>query len=94
MNTSNTALRGAMTAVIALGVIAMSGSDASAVSKKVRSACMGDYLSYCSQHGINVKKVARCMRRNGNRLSKRCVGALVSAGYVSKAEVARRTASR
>lgn len=93
MTNTNTVFKGVMAAVVVAGVMGFSATQASAVSSKVRSACMSDYLNYCSQHGVNVSKVGRCMRKNGNRLSKRCVRALVSAGYVSKAEVARRSAS-
>lgn len=92
MTISSTVSKSVATAFFALGVIAVSATQASAVDSGVRRACMGDYLNYCRQHGVNVSKVSGCMRRNGNRLSKRCVGALVKAGYVSKSEVARRQA--
>ena len=93
MTQSTLTLRSFAPLVLAVGVIAGSVSQASALDSNVRRSCMGDYLTYCSSYGINVSKVSRCMRRNGSRLSKRCVNALVMAGYVSKSEVARRQAS-
>ena len=79
-------------ASIAIAAIAVQATAASAVSLSVKRNCAGDYLSYCSQHGIGGKAVRQCMRKNGHRLSKRCVNALVAAGEVSKAEVSRRAA--
>ncbi|MEQ8823047.1 MAG: hypothetical protein RIC14_01590 [Filomicrobium sp.] len=74
-------------------VLAATATQASAVSSSVKYACMGDYLSYCSMHAPGGSGVKRCMRRNGAKLSRRCVKALISAGYVSKTEVRRRAAS-
>lgn len=79
-------------AALTLAIIAVSATQASAVSNSVRYACMGDYLSYCSMHAPGGTAVKRCMRRNGSKLSRRCVKALVNAGYVSKKEVRRRAA--
>jgi len=69
-------------------------TPAAAVSGAVRNACISDYLSYCSQHPVDSRALRQCMRAAGPRLSKRCVGALVAAGEVSKSEVNRRAASR
>ncbi|MEQ8824524.1 MAG: hypothetical protein RIC14_09130 [Filomicrobium sp.] len=79
-------------AALTLAIIAVSATQASAVSNSVRYACMGDYLSYCSMHAPGGTAVKRCMRHNGSKLSRRCVKALVNAGYVSKKEVRRRAA--
>lgn len=68
-------------------------SQAFAVSRSVKMACLSDYLSYCSAHAPGSAGVKTCMRANGSKLSSRCVKALVNAGYVSKAEVRRRAAS-
>jgi len=67
-------------------------ADASATSARVTMACAGDYLAYCSQHPTEGAAVRQCMRNNGHKLSNSCVSALVAAGEVSKAEVARRSA--
>lgn len=77
---------------LTVAIVATASSQAFAVSSSVKYACMGDYFSYCSAHSPNSPGVRRCMRRNGTKLSRRCVNALVKAGYVSKSEVRRRAA--
>jgi hypothetical protein len=74
--------------------VALPISQAAAISAQVRHACAGDYLSNCSSFAPESAQTRRCMRAVGYRLSKGCVRALVAAGEVSKAEVARRAASR
>jgi hypothetical protein len=83
----------ALATAITVAVIAGASSNAFAVSGSVKYACMGDYLSYCSGYAPGGSGVKQCMRRNGSKLSKGCVSALVKAGYVSQAEVSRRAAS-
>ncbi len=80
--------------VVALLAIAFQATAASAVPLSVKRACIGDYFSYCSSYSPGSPEVRQCFRKNGNSLSKGCVSALVTAGMVSKAEVARRAASR
>ncbi|MCH9808701.1 MAG: hypothetical protein K0U74_13300 [Alphaproteobacteria bacterium] len=82
----------AIATALTFAVLAVSTTQASAVSSSVKYACMGDYLSYCSSHAPGSSGVKRCMRRNGSKLSRTCVKALVKAGYVSKSEVRRRAA--
>ena len=77
-------------ASIALVVQAVPGF---AISNSVKTACMGDYFSYCSSHAVGSPALRACMNDNGHRLSRRCVRALVSAGQVSTSEVARRSAN-
>lgn len=74
-----------------VGIAAIS-SSAKAVSLRVQMACASDYFSYCSKYPTEGPQVRRCMRANGHKLSPACVNALVAAGEVSKAEVARRLA--
>jgi hypothetical protein len=81
-------------AALAVGALLASVSQAGAVSAQVRYACAGDYLSYCSSFAPDSADTRRCMRTVGYRLSKGCVAALISAGEVSKTEVARRSASQ
>jgi hypothetical protein len=64
--------------------------EAGAVDGRVSAACANDYLAYCSKHDPDGPGVRRCMRAAGPRLSPTCVNALIDAGEVSKAEVARR----
>ena len=49
--------------------IARADYGCNAVDARVRSACTGDYLAYCSQHDPDGKGVRRCMRSNGHKLS-------------------------
>ena len=79
--------------VLALGTLVLCATAAGAVSMRVQMACANDYLAYCSQHDPDGPGVRQCMRANGLKLSKSCVNALISAGEVSKEEVARRAAA-
>ena len=87
-----TKLNKILAAAIALGTIGFA-SQAGAVSLSVQYACMGDYFRYCSSHDPDGAGVRACMSRNGHKLTKTCVNALVKAGEVSRAEVNRRSAS-
>jgi len=78
-------------AVASSSLIALAGA-ANAVSLRVQMACASDYLAYCSKHPTEGPGVRQCMRANGHKLSSSCISALVAAGEVSKAEVARRSA--
>jgi hypothetical protein len=75
---------------LAFSSLVLCTTAAGAVSKRVETACASDYMAYCSQHDPDGPGVRRCMRANGLKLSKGCVSALIAAGEVSKAEVARR----
>lgn len=86
--------RGALFATAALGATLLSVSQAAAISGQVRYACAGDYLMHCASYAPESTETRRCMRAVGSRLSRGCINALVAAGEVSKAEVARRSASR
>ena len=88
------AYRHALIAVAGLGVAILSASQAGAVSAQVRNACAGDYLTHCSAFEPESAQTRRCMRAVGYKLSSGCVQALVDAGEVSKAEIARRSASQ
>lgn len=94
MNNSAKITRAALGLTVAIVALGLQASAASAVSLAVKRACIGDYLSYCSSYAPGSAKVRQCFRTNGSKLSKGCVSALVTAGMVSKAEVARRAASR
>ena len=84
-------LRGVAAAALLMGVT-LPISQAVAISAQVRHACAGDYFNNCSSFAPKRAQTRRCMRAVG--LSKGCVRALVAAGEVSKAEVARRAANR
>lgn len=76
-----------LTAAAALLPVA---SNAYAISLGVQIACASDYYAHCSAYSPTSPQVRTCMRAVGAGLSKRCVDALVAAGEVSAAEVARR----
>lgn len=82
---------GAAVAVVASLVLSAS---ALAVSPKVRSACANDYFTHCSANPPNSRETNRCMRAVGARLSKGCIAALASDGYIPKSRLSRRSASR
>ncbi len=78
---------------VAILTVAGQPIQAPAASLSVELACAADYYAYCSQHDPDGPEVRVCMRRNGRKLSQRCLRALVAAGEVSKDEIERRTAS-
>lgn len=86
--------RTAIEAAVGVAALVLLVAEANAVSARVQSACASDYFAYCSQHDPDGPGVRRCMRANGLKLSMTCVNALIAAGEVSKAEVARRAAGR
>ena len=73
-----------MIAAIALAALMASAGSASAVSSKVRSACANDYSRFCPSYSPGTAKARQCMRQVGKRLSRRCVDALVRAGYIKR----------
>jgi hypothetical protein len=86
--------RGVLAAAIALAAAIVPAGQAAAVSSQVRFACAGDYLTHCSSFAPESAETRRCMRAIGHKLSQGCINALVASGEVSKAEVARRSASQ
>lgn len=91
---ANSFARTTLKAALGLGALVLVAAEVQAASASVQSACASDYFAYCSQHDPDGPGVRRCMRANGLKLSMTCVHALVAAGEVSKAEVARRAAGR
>jgi hypothetical protein len=81
-----------LAAVVLIGALAGSVSEASAVSIRTKLACRTDYRSYCSSYKMGSNELRQCMSANGPKLSKKCIDALVADGEISKAEVARRAA--
>jgi hypothetical protein len=67
-------------------------TEAGAVSLRVKLACSSDYHALCSQYSSNSPEVRQCMRAAGEKLSSRCLNALIAAGEVSEEEIARRAA--
>ena len=67
-------------------------TGANAVSLHVKLACSRDYYALCSRYSPESPEVRHCMRAAGDKLSSRCVNALIAEGEVSEAEVNRRAA--
>lgn len=86
-------LSGGICAAVALLAATAMTSEAGAVSARVKFACAKDYFAYCRQFRPDTPEVRRCMNAVGERLSSRCVNALVAAGEVSGREVAQRAAA-
>jgi hypothetical protein len=82
--------RSGIVSIAALAAAVTMTGNAYAVSLRVQLACASDYYAHCSAYSPGSSQVKSCMRAVGNSLSKGCVDALVSAGEVSAAEVARR----
>lgn len=80
------------TLVVALASIAFlaGAAQAAPITKAVQAACKTDYKNYCGEYGLETAALRSCMDRNGHKLSKTCVNALVKAGEVSQSEVDRR----
>ncbi len=76
-------------------VVAIAGgawtTSANAVSLRVKLACSRDYYALCSQFASDSAETRQCMRAAGNKLSPRCIDALVEEGEVSVTEVSRRS---
>jgi hypothetical protein len=73
-------------------VAGISATEAAAVSLRVKLACSRDYRALCSQFPSDSQEVRECMRAAGEKLSSRCLNALIADGEVSQEEVARRAA--
>jgi hypothetical protein len=68
----------------------LAGSAQSAtpdITQAVSADCRWDYHNYCSDYGIGSPLLNYCFRKNGAKLSKACVSALIAAGDVSKSYV-------
>ena len=72
-----------------LATLAFMPTRASALDGRVELGCASDYMAYCSRHDPDGRAARRCMRANQRKLSRACVNALVAAGEVSAAEVAK-----
>jgi hypothetical protein len=69
-------------------------TSAGAVSLQVKLACSKDYHALCSQFSSDSPEVRSCMRSAGEKLSPRCLNALIAAGEVSETEVVARRAAQ
>ena len=61
-------------------------SSGLAVTEREKRDCHGDYKTYCSEYGLGTDALRACMSRNIKKISHVCVGALVDAGDMTKAQ--------
>jgi hypothetical protein len=81
-------------ALVVLATFLMThAGPAAAYSERLRQACRNDYLSFCAGYEVGSAELKQCMRKAGGTLSGPCVNALVDAGEISAAEVAKRRAA-
>ena len=74
----------------ALTLATVAEAETKSYSKAVQQNCNQDYKTYCGEYGLESNALRDCMDRNGEKLTKACVNALVADGHVSQAEVERR----
>ena len=72
--------------VLVLGFTSTAQSEPN-ITQAVSQDCRWDYHNFCSDYGIGSPLLNYCFRRNGAKLSRACVNALIQAGDVSKAYV-------
>lgn len=86
--------RGFRAAIALVPVFGLAGvAGAAPISEQLKQACAVEYRAYCNEYGLETAALRLCMDRNGQKLSKTCVNALVRDGQVSQAEVERRKKS-
>jgi hypothetical protein len=78
--------RGAVAATVAFATFALLAGEASAVSSRVRAACEKDYYRFCPKYEVGTPQLKNCMAQAGrrNKLTPRCLDALVDAGDVPR----------
>jgi hypothetical protein len=82
-------------AFLGLSCLACQAQAAPDITQAVSQDCRWDYHNFCGEYGIGSPLLNYCFRKNGAKLSRACVNALIQAGDVSKNYVqARRRAGR
>ena len=88
--TSNLSRRHRSIRAIAVALVATAasvmvyGTAARAYSERVNQACNDDYFAYCGQHALGSSALRYCFEASRNKLSQRCINALVDAGEVPR----------
>ena len=75
-------------------VLPAQAADASGVTEREKRDCQVDYKKYCSEYGLGTNALRACMSRNIKKISHVCVGALVDAGEMTKAQADKLRASK
>jgi hypothetical protein len=77
-------------ALVAISCFACEAQAAPDITQAVSTDCRWDYHNFCGDYGIGSPLLNYCFRRNGAKLSRACVNALIAAGDVSKTYVQQR----
>jgi hypothetical protein len=56
------------------------------ITEREKRDCQKDYHAYCGDYGLGTEALRACMSRNIKKVSHACVGALVDAGEMTKAQ--------
>jgi hypothetical protein len=74
------------TAGLVLTLLAIPALAEYTVTEREKQACQVDYHNYCGEYGLGTEALRACMSRNIKKISHMCVGALVEAGHMTKAQ--------
>ena len=74
------------TAGFVLTLLAIPALAEYTVTEREKRDCQKDYHAYCGEYGLGTEALHACMSRNIKKVSHACVGALVDAGEMTKAQ--------
>jgi len=74
------------TAGFVLTLLAIPALAEYTVTEREKRDCQRDYHAYCGDYGLGTEGLRACMSRNIKKVSHACVGALVDAGEMTKAQ--------
>ena len=74
-------------AYFAIVALTLSTSQANAISKAVKDACISDYAAYCDGLKVGTAELRSCMKAHSHMLSHPCVMALRSSDQVSQQDI-------
>ena len=73
-------------AALLAATLIMFSTAAGAVTERQKRDCKADYQRFCSAYAVGSEGLRACMSRSAKKLSNMCVGALVDAGDMTKAQ--------
>jgi hypothetical protein len=76
----------AAAAILACTMFVLPAEAADGITEREKRDCHVDYKKYCSEYGLGSNALRACMSRNIKKISHVCVGALVDAGEMTKAQ--------
>ena len=74
------------TAGFVLTLLAIPALAEYTVTEREKRDCQKEYHAYCGEYGLGTEALRACMSRNIKKVSHACVGALVDAGEMTKAQ--------